>query len=264
MRRLLLTIRADALDDVLDELLPLVPQGVHRSAGPAGTLRLAIYGDAPPLPDLGEALVTATEDEAPDDPVERRLRYLEQSPIAGRLVVRPANGKPVEEGMLDVIVDSPDGAFGSGNHPTTVMCLELLLEIEPGGAFADLGCGSGVLAITAALLGYSPVLAIDHEPSGVEATLRNAAANEVEVEAHRADLTEIPPPPVATIAANVPPAVHEHIAEELPDDVEHVIASGVGGRHLEAVLAAYRRAGLVPVTDRTGTGGWTAVLLERR
>ena len=167
MRRVAFTVRATALDEVLDALLPLLPQGVHRSAAPAGALELAVYGDMPPLEELaaaiGPALLSVAEDEAPDDPVERRLRYLEQRPVAGRLVVRPSNGKRVEEGMLDVIIDSPDGAFGSGNHPTTEMCLELLLEMEPGGAFADLGCGAGVLAITAALLGYAPVLAIDHE-----------------------------------------------------------------------------------------------------
>ena len=200
MKRLLLTIRADAFDDVLDTLLPMIPQGVHRSAGAAGTLRARhLRPDAAAsrssTQQLGDALVAAAEDEAPDDAVERRLLYLEQTPVAGRLVVRPSNGKRVEEGMLDVIVDSPDGSFGSGNHPTTVMCLEILLEMEPGGGFADLGCGSGVLAITAALLGYTPVLAIDHEVSGVEATLRNATANDVTVEAHKADLLAIPPRP---------------------------------------------------------------------
>ena len=268
MRRLVLTIRADAFDDVLDALLPMIPQGVHRMAGPAGTLTLAIYGPTPPLAQLtdaiGPALVGTAEDEAPDDAVERRLRYLEQTPVAGRLIVRPSNGKRVEEGMLDVIVDSPDGAFGSGNHPTTVMCLEILLEMEPGGGFADLGCGSGVLAITAALLGYEPVIAIDHEASGVEATLRNATANDVSIEAHTADLLRSPPPPLETLAANIPPRVHEHVAAHLPADVEHVIVSGVAGRHLEAVIAGYVKAGVFPVTERSGDGGWSAVLLERR
>jgi ribosomal protein L11 methyltransferase len=268
VKRLLLTIRADAFDDVLDTLLPLIPQGVHRSSGKAGTLQLAVYGPTPPVEQLarqlGDALVATAEDEAPDDAVERRLLYLEQTPVAGRLVVRPSNGKRGEEGMLDVIVDSPDGAFGSGNHPTTVMCLEILLEMEPGGGFADLGCGSGVLAITAALLGYTPVIALDHEASGVEATLRNATANDVAVEAHKADLLTIPPPPLQTLAANIPPRVHEHVAANLPAEVEHVIVSGVAGRHLEAVTAAYVEAGVVPVTERSGTGGWSAVLMERR
>jgi ribosomal protein L11 methyltransferase len=264
VRRLELTVRAGAFDDVLDVLLPLLPQGVHRSAGPAGTIRLAIYGDTPALPDLGDALVSVEEGEAPDDPVERRLRYLEQTPVAGRVVVRPSNGRRHHEGMLDVIVDSPEGAFGSGNHPTTVMCLELLLEMEPGGGFADLGCGAGVLAITAALLGFAPVIAIDHETGGVEATIRNAAANDVEVEAVRADLTEIPPPPLDTLAANVPPKVHAHIAAHLPPETEHVIVSGVAGRHLGDVVAAYTAAGVVEVTRREGAGGWSAVMLERR
>ena len=250
VRRVAFTVRATALDEVLDVLLPLLPQGVHRAAAPAGALELAVYGDMPPLEELaaaiGPALLSVAEDEAPDDPVERRLRYLEQRPVAGRLVVRPSNGKRVEEGMLDVIIDSPDGAFGSGNHPTTEMCLELLLEMEPGGAFADLGCGAGVLAITAALLGYEPVLAIDHETSGLQATLRNAAANGVEVDALQADLREVPPPPVATLAANVPPAVHEYAAAHLPAEVEHVIASGVGAGPPGACRRRVRRGGPRP------------------
>ena len=58
--------------------------------------------------------------------------------------------------------------------------------------------------------------------------------------------------------------MHQHIAANLPGDVEHVIVSGVAGRHLQEVTDAYVKAGVVPVTERSGQGGWTAVLLERR
>ena len=79
---------------------------------------------------------------------------------------------------IDLVID-PGQAFGTGAHHTTRLCLELLLELEPAGAFADWGCGSGVLAIAAARLGWAPVLACDSDPAAVEATRENAAVNGV-------------------------------------------------------------------------------------
>ena len=88
------------------------------------------------------------------------------------------------------MIESAAGAFGTGAHPTTRMCLELLLALEPGGPFADLGCGAGTLAIAAARLGWEPVLAVDHEPQSVAATQRNAARNGDRVEALELDLAD--------------------------------------------------------------------------
>ena len=79
---------------------------------------------------------------------------------------------------LDVVID-PGQAFGTGSHATTRLVLELLVEIEPAGALADWGCGSGVLAIAAAKLGWGPISACDIEPESVAATLDAAAANGV-------------------------------------------------------------------------------------
>ncbi len=79
-------------------------------------------------------------------------------------------------GLIDLVVD-PGQAFGTGAHATTRLCLELLLDVEPRGSLADLGCGSGVLALAAARLGFAPVVALDHEAAAVEATLENARAN---------------------------------------------------------------------------------------
>ena len=72
----------------------------------------------------------------------------------------------------------PGRAFGTGAHPTTRLCLQLLQELEPG-SLLDVGCGSGVLSIAAALLGFAPVPRVDVEPAAVEATLANAATNGV-------------------------------------------------------------------------------------
>jgi ribosomal protein L11 methyltransferase len=269
MRRLVLTIPADALETVLDGLLPLVPQGVHWDRGTGDTLELAVYGPAAELPSrealeaaAGAGLLSSAEEEAPEDPVERRARYLKRPLLGGRVVVRPSGAPAPGPGVLDIVIDSPDGAFGTGSHPTTTMCMELLLSLPPGGGFADLGCGAGVLAVTAALLGWEPVFAIDHERSGVEATARNAERNGVAVETLHADLLRIAPPPAPTIAANVPPAVHAHVAAGLSGDVERLIASGIVGEHMGEVVAGYERAGLQLMEERGGHG-WVAALLAR-
>jgi ribosomal protein L11 methyltransferase len=100
-------------------------------------------------------------------------------------------------------VIDPGRAFGTGAHPTTRLCIELLARITPTGSLLDVGCGSGVLAIAAARLGFGPITCIDVDPVAVETTLANAAANGVTVEAEVLDaLSE--PLPVADIAvANV-------------------------------------------------------------
>ena len=104
------------------------------------------------------------------------------------------------------------------------------------------------------------MLAVDHEALGVEATEANARRNGVELGVVHADLLELEPPPAPTIAANVPPAVHAHIAASLPDEVRVVILSGVAEEALEEVVAAYRR--LRPV-EALAARGWGAALLVR-
>ena len=106
------------------------------------------------------------------------------------------------------------------------------------------------------------MFAVDHEPSGVEATIVNAARNGVEVEALVADLLQIAPPPAPTLAANVPPAVHAHVAAGLPPEVDRVIVSGIVEDHLAEVVAGYEQAGLALV-ERLGGSGWVAALLTR-
>jgi hypothetical protein len=76
--------------------------------------------------------------------------------------------------------DRPGQAFGTGAHHTTRLCLELLLGLEPAGALADWGCGTGVLAIAAARLGFAPVLACDNDPARSRPRAENAAANGVD------------------------------------------------------------------------------------
>jgi ribosomal protein L11 methyltransferase len=108
------------------------------------------------------------------------------------------------EGVEPVVID-PGRAFGTGAHPTTRLCVELLLELEPG-SIVDVGCGSGVLAIAAAKLGFAPVVAMDADEAAVEAATRNVAANGVEVDLRLVDaaMGELPAAEIAVANIDLP------------------------------------------------------------
>jgi ribosomal protein L11 methyltransferase len=264
--RIAFTLPADAAEEAIDALVPLLPRGVYERTLADGTTELWFYEHAhelPPREQLEAAAGTAdwTEETVPDDPLERRRLHGRAWEIAGRLRVRSPADPPGDGSLPELVIEPAAGAFGTGAHPTTRMCLELLLSIEPGGPFADLGCGAGTLAIAAARLGWAPVFAVDHEPQSVAATRRNAERNGVAVEALELDLARVAPPPAPTLAANVPPPVHAPLAAGLAPAVVHVIASGFVESELPAVVAGYEAAGFA-VRARLG-GGWQAVLLER-
>jgi ribosomal protein L11 methyltransferase len=100
--------------------------------------------------------------------------------VTSRLVVRPA-WEQYQAGPGEVVVSIDPGlAFGTGTHPTTLLCLRLLEEARPAGQrVLDVGTGSGILAIAAALFGAGPVLAVDPDPLAVKAARRNVLANGV-------------------------------------------------------------------------------------
>jgi ribosomal protein L11 methyltransferase len=131
----------------------------------------------------------------------------------GPLWVGPPWEAP-DDGATAVVID-PGRAFGTGAHPTTRLCLELMLGLEPSG-LVDLGCGSGVLAVAAAGLGFRPVLALDVEDAAVDATRANAAVNGVEVDARRADVLADPLPDVEVAVANIAREPVERAAERFP------------------------------------------------
>ena len=160
---------ADAAEHVLLALLELSPAGVEQVDGD-GVVEYAVYGAPGELPDVGElealagsALVEVSTEPVPDDWNERWKRFYFPVLIAGRIYVRPPWEQPAQRGGVEEVVIDPGGAFGTGTHATTRMCLELMLEVGAprGRSFCDLGCGSGVLAIAASKLGFDPVLGVD-------------------------------------------------------------------------------------------------------
>src|SRR5207244_5608619 len=182
MIRLAVRAPAGEAEAVLAELLELAPSGVEQVDGD-GFVEYALYGAPGELPSLpeGEALIAGHRvvvrgEPVPDDWSERWKRFHSPVLVGGRLWVRPPWEEPaVRPGVHEIVID-PGQAFGTGTHPTTRMCLELLLGLddEPRGALADLGSGSGVLAIAAPKLGFRPVIALECDRAAVAATERHA------------------------------------------------------------------------------------------
>ena len=135
-----------------------------------------------------------------DDGLSAWRDHATVAPAGRRLVVRPpwVPLVGVEPGSLVIEVD-PGDAFGHGGHPTTRLCLaalEAACDERPGLSVLDVGCGSGVLSIAAALLGAGRVVAVDVDPAAIEATLANAARNDV-VDLIQARLVDPADPPGA-------------------------------------------------------------------
>jgi ribosomal protein L11 methyltransferase len=266
VREVVLTVPRLAVEDVLDRLLLVVPGGVREQR--AGRhVELRMRGEGVPAASEIERAVgrwphKLSEHQVSDDWRERRLADYEPDVIGGRLVVRPEWAPAPEAGLIDIALGE-GAAFGGGTHPTTRTCLELLLELAPSGAFADLGCGTGVLAILAARLGWAPVVAVDVQPGSVVAAHINAERNGVTVEARVADLSTQAPPPAGGIAANVPAELHELIASALPDPIpEAGLLSGFGPEDVPAVLAAYGHRGLSEAR-RVERLGWAVLLVDQ-
>ena len=121
-------------------------------------------------------------------------------------------GQPWQEPPPDatVVVIDPGRAFGTGAHATTRLCIALLLRIEPG-ALLDVGCGSGVLAIAAAKLGFGPIVAIDEDEQAVNATRGNAEANGVDIQVLHGDALEADLPAADVTVANITRAAVEAV-----------------------------------------------------
>ncbi|MCD6013980.1 MAG: ribosomal methyltransferase [Solirubrobacterales bacterium] len=274
MIRLAIRCRAELADRVLTDLLELVPGGVEEERGGAW-VEYAIYGppgEIPSLPELeaaaGDGLVEISTTEIPDDWADRWRDFHEPVSIAGgRIVVRPSweDGAAVDD-AVDIVIE-PGQAFGTGAHATTRMCLELLLALadagEASGPLADLGTGSGVLAIAAAKLGFAPVSGCDSEPAALEAAAANSAANGVELELHRVNLREQAPPCARALVANLTAPLLEATAARIAVPPRVLICSGLLASEAERVRAALARAGIEPVAERS-RGEWGALLCRAR
>jgi ribosomal protein L11 methyltransferase len=280
--RLALRCRRAEAETVLAELLELVPGGVEEVSEPEGhadVVEYAIYGASGELPELGElqaaargALVEVRSEAVPDDWDDRWKRFYHPLLIDGRLYVRPPWERAAERGGVTEVVIDPGRAFGTGTHQTTSMCLELLLGIPTRRrrsftprarrrSFCDLGCGSGVLAIAAAKLGFAPVLAVDSEQAAIEESARNARLNYVDLDLHRLDLRQEAAPVADVVIANLTTSLLRQVATSWSAAGERpgaMIASGFLAAESSEVLAALASTGLRE-RRRLAGGEWGAL-----
>jgi ribosomal protein L11 methyltransferase len=291
--RLAVRVGNEQAELVLAELLELAPAGVEEVQVTEDTVEYAVYGapgELPALPDLeaavGEALVEISTSETADDWHERWKRFhrpvLIEAPHqqAGgdrrvpALHVRPPWEAPSSrrDGAAEEIVIDPGQAFGTGGHASTRLCLELLLQLavieRPGGPLLDVGTGSGVLAISAARLGFAPVLGLDHERESVEAARENALANGVEIAVRRFDLRAqtLPWPQRAparslVVVANLLRPLLLELARTMPGAPAHLLAGGLLREQGDEIAAAFGERFGLRERERRESGEWAAVWL---
>jgi ribosomal protein L11 methyltransferase len=270
--RLAVRCPVERAEVVLAELLELAPGGVEQVDAPDGVdgiVEYAVYGARGELPELGgldavagTGRVAVRSEEVPDDWDERWKRFYFPVLVGGRLYVRPPWEEPAHRGGVEEVVIDPGGAFGTGTHPTTRMCLELLLEPTGRGSFCDLGCGSGVLSIAAAKLGHDPVVGVDADRAALDETRRNGRANGVELEVRHVDLRREAAPVADVVAANLTAGLCAAVASSWAEAGVRpgtAIVSGFLREEADSVAGVLARAGLEERRRVVG-GEWAAIL----
>jgi ribosomal protein L11 methyltransferase len=210
-------------------------------------LELAAYGDARAEERFWHVFGPGSAVEV-EEGWEEAWKQFHRPVRIGRLWLGPPWEEP-DRDSVTVVID-PGRAFGTGAHATTRLCLELLLE-RSSTSVIDLGCGSGVLAVAAAKLGFSPVFALDVDPAAVAATGENARRNDVDIEVRCADVFGAELPVAELAVANVTREAVERIAGRF--DGSELISSG----YLVSVgpaLAGWEHL------DRREADGWAADL----
>ena len=230
-------------------MLELFPEGFEeRDVG--GDVELVAYTNAG-----GEERVSLAFGGARTADVEAgwdvRWRSFHRPVRVGPLWVGPPWLEPAP-GSVAVVID-PGRAFGTGAHATTRLCLEVLLDLTRS-SLLDVGCGSGVVSVAAAKLGFAPITAVDFDPAAVDATGRNAERNGTELTILLADAAadELPDAEIAVV--NVSLEAVEHIVPRLR--VHTAVTAGyLEPRRPEPV--GYRHAA------RVAAEGWAADRFER-
>ncbi len=248
LRRVSFRVPAAEAEIARSRLLDLEPAGFEEEDG--GTeVELAAYVGAE-----GEERIRAAFGAVTSLPVaegwEDRWRAFHHPVRAGGLWIGPPWEAP-PAGELAVVVD-PGRAFGTGAHPTTRACVELLARVARG-SLLDAGCGSGVLAVAACRLGFAPVHALDADAAAVEIAAATARLNGVRINVVAGDVLRDQLPTVDVVAANIELRIVEALLARGPARV--AVTSGYLAEEAPVVLGWHR-------TDRIEVEGWAADVLH--
>ena len=217
---------------------------------------------------IGELRTRVVRDE---DWADAWKAYFPVLRVGRRLVIRPTWRRHRARTGDVVVAMDPGMAFGTGLHPTTRLCLAGLEPLADEGRLAgarvlDVGCGSGVLAIAAVLLGAASASGVDIDPIAIEATEANAARNDLTGRV-TARVGSLPSgePPFDAVLANLIAGVLVPLAPALRDELRPggtLLASGIFMDREAEVRTAFESVGLV-VGERTAEGDWVALRADR-
>ncbi len=205
---------------------------------------------------------------AAEDWSECWKRFFHVEKVSPRVVVRPV-WEPYDARPGEIVIDiEPGMSFGTGRHGTTRACLAFLDRIaaaRPDGSVLDMGCGSGILAIGAAKLGFGPVRGFDNDADAVAMACANARYNDVAVSFFHCDLAACAERADVVVANILAPVLIEHAAAiaraVLPGPGGALVVSGILEDQYDAVLAVFARHGFAERANLTIEGwrsGWLA------
>ncbi len=190
------------------------------------------------------ALVNWHQEQLEDQVWERSwMEYFKPMKFGKRLWVCPTDQEKSELGTVCMTLD-PGLAFGTGTHPTTSLCLDWLAENEiQGKTVIDYGCGSGILAVAAALLGAKSIVAIDIDPQALTATQDNARKNSVQHLIQTSTPEDFSPILADIVLANILAKPLMDLTEQLANRVTangHLILSGILKEQADSVMNKYQ------------------------
>jgi len=202
-----------------------------------------------------------------EDWAEAWKQHFKPRRIGERVVIRPTwEGYRLREGDIEIVLD-PGQAFGTGDHPTTRLCLELMQLVPLAGkSVADIGCGSGILSIAAVKLDASDVYASDIDGQSVEVAKANAVLNQVDFQAEVSEgFAGLNGTPREVVLSNIISATLIRLSGDAAGAVEKGgfwIVSGIIESNWPDVLKAAEQAGF-QLKQRNQEDEWVAAIFQR-
>jgi len=269
-----LVVHEDEVDEVSGLVWDLGVSGVEELELGSGSIELRIGCDGEVaqlvIETLSDRWTVSAESVAADTGLDAWREHAQVWRAGSNIVIVPPWLDVPSDMTTDdlVLLIDPGHAFGSASHETTRLCLGAVAEfVTPGAVVADIGCGSGVLAIAAVRLGAREAIATDISPDAIIATIENARRNDVAdvVDVSTATIEELDNATYDLVLANIGAATLCSMAQSLvqitkPHGV--LVLSGLLAEQTETVAAALNQAGAV-VDDVREDGEWRALVAHR-